>query len=660
MHRIRRMSSRFLIRSLVPAGLLAVAIGICSRPAGAAGWAVGGNGSVMRSVDGGQSWTSTSPASGTLNAVHFISDDQGWAVGNSGIAIQTIDGRDNWTQSSPGTLNLNGVYFVDADHGFIVGDAGKILRTTTGGTTWTTSTPTSAALYGVFFLNENVGWVVGKGVVLRTTNGGTSWITTAPTSQTLRGVYFVSATVGFAVGSNGTVLKSTNGGVSFTATTETGSDLYAVTFANSTRGWAVGETGIILDTNDGGANWSAQRAGSVILRSVSFVDTQSGWAVGQNGTVVQTADGGAHWDVSHPAAVSLNGVFFASEPTGISVTIATQPSGLAYRVDGVDYTETRTFRWTPGSPHTIATTSPQSGGAGTQYLWKNWSNGGSMSQVVSPVANTTYTADFTQQHYLTMQSAANGATSPPSGWFDAATSVQISATPDPGFAFSGWTGTGAGSYTGCANPVTIQMNAPISETPSFSSTVTVVVNSAPAGRSFVVDGTTYTAQQTFMWTPGASHTLDAPSPQTSGAGTQFLFSRWSDNGAQAHSVTPTSNQSYTVTFTTQYLLTTSAGAGGSCTPATGWRDAGSSVTLTALPDSGYSFVSWSGSGNGSYTGPSNPRTITINGPCSQTATFALGTTPPAPAGLTLQQNAPNPATTYTDFRFGLAQDSDVK
>jgi photosystem II stability/assembly factor-like uncharacterized protein len=157
------------MRTRASAGLLAVLATVCSVPAHAAGWAVGGNGLVIRSTDGGQSFTSSSPATATLNGVFFTSDLDGWAVGNAGIAIHTIDGGDQWTQSTPGALALNSVFFADATHGWIAGDSGKILRTTNGGASWVTSTPTSAALYSIFFFDENLGWAVGKGVVLRTT-----------------------------------------------------------------------------------------------------------------------------------------------------------------------------------------------------------------------------------------------------------------------------------------------------------------------------------------------------------------------------------------------------------------------------------------------------------------------------------------------------------
>jgi photosystem II stability/assembly factor-like uncharacterized protein len=653
------MSLRLLIRACAFAALPAVLTGVCTSPARATGWAVGGNGLVIRSADGGQSWTSSPGATATLNAVHFVSDNVGWAVGNGGIAIQTTDGGDHWSQTSPGSLNLNGVFFIDENQGWMVGDAGKVLRTTNGGATWVTSTPTTVALYDVFFLNENLGWVVGKGMVLRTTNGGALWSHASPSSETLRGVHFANALLGCAVGNNGVVLRSTDGGVSWTSSAPTPSDLYSLQFVSPSTAWAVGEAGAILKSSDGGVAWSTQRESSSTLRSVQFIDGENGWAVGTNGALVQTADGGGHWYISRPAPVTLSGVFFASIPSGVSVTVDTAPTGLSFQVDGVDYTGARTFHWEPGSPHTIATTSPQSGLAGERYVWSGWSNGGAISQAVAPAVSTTYTASFNKQYQLTMTSVANGTTAPASGWFDAGTKVSISATPDPGYGFNGWSGSGSGAYNGWSNPVNVTVNAPITETPSFSTNVTVNVNGNPAGRSFTVDGTTYSTAQTFTWAAGSSHALDAPSPQTISADTRQVFSRWSDSGNASHSVAPVSNTAYTVTFQTQYLLTMQAGAGGSVLPANGWWNAGASVAISAAADSGFYFQKWSGSGSGAYSGSSNPKTIVLNGPVVETAVFAPGTAPAYPTELSMLQNAPNPATTQTDIRYGLPSDSDV-
>jgi len=585
MHLPFQMSFRLLIRASAAAGLLCVLAATCTLPAFAAGWAVGGNGLVIRSTDGGQTFTPSSPTTTTLNGVYFLDELEGWAVGNSGIAIHTTDGGDHWTQTTPGSLALNSVYFADANHGWMVGDSGKILHTINGGANWTTSTPTAANLYSVFALDNQLAWAVGKGVVLRTVNGGATWASASPSTQTLRGVFFVNDLLGFAVGTNGAVLKSTNSGYSWTATTPTTSDLYSTFFVNATTGWAVGEAGAILSTTNGGTSWTTQRAGSVILRSVFFIDDLNGWAVGQSGTLVETSDGGAEWSISHPASVSLNGVFIQSIPDLVTVKVSTNPAGRSFSVDGVDYTAAQTFHWDVSSLHTISTTSPQTSGVGTRFVWESWSDDGTMSHDVSPATSTSYVANFTTQYQLTMQTAVNGTTSPPTGWFDAGATVSILATPAVSYGFNGWTGTGSGSYSGWANPANVKMNAPITETPAFGANVTVVVKSSPAGRSFVVDGTTYSSQQTFSWPANSSHVLDAPSPQ--GTSGEFVFSYWSDTGAASHTITPVSNTTCTAYFT-----------GGSNTPA-------------------------------------------------------------FPTELSMLQNAPNPATSMTDIRYGLPASSDV-
>jgi len=76
----------------------------------------------------------------------------------------------------------------------------------------------------------------------------------------------------------------------------------------------------------------------------------------------------------------------------------------------------------------------------------------------------------------------------------------------------------------------------------------VTVQTNPLGRSFSVDGTTYTSAQTFNWISGSSHTIGTVSPQTGGTGTQYIWNNWSDGGAISHSVSPTVNTSYTANF----------------------------------------------------------------------------------------------------------------
>jgi hypothetical protein len=136
-----------------------------------------------------------------------------------------------------------------------------------------------------------------------------------------------------------------------------------------------------------------------------------------------------------------------------------------------------------------------------------------------------------------------------------------------------------------------------------------------------VDGTTYTATKQFSWAPGSRHTIVTTSPQSGGTGVQYVWSKWCDYGAISHSVAPTSNTTYTAKFGTQYFLTMSRGTGGRVNPASGWKTSGLVISINAMPNSGYSFGDWTGIGTGSYSGPTNPASITLDGPITETATF---------------------------------------
>ena len=162
----------------------------------------------------------------------------------------------------------------------------------------------------------------------------------------------------------------------------------------------------------------------------------------------------------------------------------------------------------------------------------------------------------------------------------------------------------------------------------------------PSGLQVTVDGTPYTAPHTFAWIPGSSHTLSVASPQSGTSGTRYVYSSWSDGGAQSHTVTgPSSSTTYTATFSTQYELTINSSPldGGAVTPSpmgdqsgidcialvgvvcAGYYSGGASVTLTASPYSGYAFRDWSGD----LTGAQNPVAITMNGPKNITANFSV-------------------------------------
>ena len=79
---------------------------------------------------------------------------------------------------------------------------------------------------------------------------------------------------------------------------------------------------------------------------------------------------------------------------------------------------------------------------------------------------------------------------------------------------------------------------------------TITVGTNVPGLSFTVDGSGYTSTQTFRWATGSTHFVGADAIQVL-AGTQYVFSNWSDGMAQTHSITVgASAATYTVSYVT--------------------------------------------------------------------------------------------------------------
>lgn len=118
--------------------------------------AVGMRGHIVYSDDRGQSWIQARvPVSSDLVAVYFPSPSQGWAVGHDGIVLHSADGGVSWTRqldgrSAAALLAQPGagaadvlpdkpfldVWFENEQRGFIVGAFNFIFRTEDGGKTW--------------------------------------------------------------------------------------------------------------------------------------------------------------------------------------------------------------------------------------------------------------------------------------------------------------------------------------------------------------------------------------------------------------------------------------------------------------------------------------------------------------------------------------------
>ena len=170
-----------------------IMIGLCGVIALFALAACGGSSPTapdVKTQQAGWFWQNPLPQGNNLRAVSFTNTNTGTAVGNEGTILRTTNGGASWvSQTSGTTTSLGGVSFSDANNGTAVG-GNTILRTTDGGATWVSQTSgTTNGLFGVSFTDANNGTVVGQnGTILRTTDGGATWVgQTSGTTEFLNG-----------------------------------------------------------------------------------------------------------------------------------------------------------------------------------------------------------------------------------------------------------------------------------------------------------------------------------------------------------------------------------------------------------------------------------------------------------------------------------------
>jgi hypothetical protein len=223
---------------------------------------------------------------------------------------------------------------------------------------------------------------------------------------------------------------------------------------------------------------------------------------------------------------------------------------------------------------------------------------------------------------VTMTAGAGGTVAPASGSYPNGGTLQITATPNAGYVLKSWSGTGPGSYSGSANPATITVNGTINESATFQAAAAVTVTTSPAGWRIGVDGVDYVSPQTFWWAPGSLHSVNVDSLIVGAAGDRHRFTQWSDGFPRtSRNALLYTSSTLTAQYVREYLLDFQDPPEGTSLPGDGWYTSGSSVQITAVPDSGYVFGQWAGSGTGSYTGTANPATVTMNAPIVEAPVF---------------------------------------
>ncbi len=328
------------------------------------GTAVGKDGVVLRTTDGGQDWFFLPhiPYTDILYSVAFPKGDTslGLTCGFYGTILRTTNGGQSWEVVPSGTGHtLRGICFMDSASAIAVGDYGTIIKTTDAGLTWSPQpSGTMDHLYAVSFATPNDGLVVGdSNMVLRTYTAGEFWThefvrTPSPgTSQNIE--YFRSVTYpdknhAFMIGSRAWY-ESIDGGINWKYNWLAANDSEAITivtsqigyhiltgisFADSLHGALIGGFGrdigdssdfvfwFALFTSNGGATWddSIPTPTNVPLNAVEYIDSRHATVVGNGGYIGHTANGGTTFNQqTSNTANNLFGVGFGTIKAGTAV-----------------------------------------------------------------------------------------------------------------------------------------------------------------------------------------------------------------------------------------------------------------------------------------------------------------------------------------------------
>jgi uncharacterized protein (TIGR03437 family) len=320
-----------------------------------------------------------------------------------------------------------------------------------------------------------------------------------------------------------------------------------------------------------------------------------------------------------------------------SINLSTLPAGLSIMADRTPVPTPSTLQWGWDSSHTVGPVTPQQDNHGQYWVFSSWSDNGdpihayTVGEMVTPASLTaTYvpaavTTLMTQPQGLSL--TVDGRSNWPSYNFtwgvgeNHVVSAPAQQTDAQGriWAFSDWSNGGAATqtYTVPADAV----SSGVRLTAVYKPVAHVIVNSSVSGLVVTVDGTPCGTPCDIQRTAPAQVHIGAPASVPQGTGSRADFLAWSDGtvGDWVSTLTGNDPVNLSANYHVMNILAATANPSGGALfqlqPASpdGYYDAGSTVSVTAKPQSGYKFRAWAGDlGGSSPSGSlamSSPRSV---------------------------------------------------
>ena len=246
-----------------------------AAPASGVLWMAGSGGKVVRSEDDGRSWSvQETGITENLQDIAAWDGNRAVAVGNDGVVIVTVDGGQTWARvpvpRSDVANKLIRVRIQENGRAWAVGVMGMILSSEDWGASWQRrGEEIDVAWNDIGFADDDTVWVVGEfGSMMRSTDGGESWQQVEPASErSLMAIAFRGPQTAVAVGLDGLVLCTTDAGLSWEEE-DADTTLHLFDVAWNGKQWiAVGAMGVLVIGSHDADSWHAQR----------LSDTDLGW-----------------------------------------------------------------------------------------------------------------------------------------------------------------------------------------------------------------------------------------------------------------------------------------------------------------------------------------------------------------------------------------------